>query len=163
MDSATRGSRRVFLPFSELSLVPIRMRSPSRDTHTGAHCGEPSAMTLARCAKFAPSSSRLMSSDSAIPMGSPSSRLEIREWIAERGAAASAPDELGPPQAVTPRMHADLRTARQNHLVFHLRGQDRSVAGRAGAAPAVPRPCLDGIVGGEVFSTEPVADFIGKI
>src|SRR5262245_57880669 len=68
MESATRGSRRVFFAFSELSFVPIKMRSPSRETHTGADCGEPSGNRLARWAKLGPSRSRLISSDKAMPM-----------------------------------------------------------------------------------------------
>src|SRR5262245_24957299 len=53
MESDTRGSRRVFRPFSEPSLVHTRRRSPSRPTQTGAFCGEPSGIRVARCAKFA--------------------------------------------------------------------------------------------------------------
>ncbi len=48
IESATRGSRRVFLALSEPSPVPTRMRSPSRVTHTGADWGEPSGMRVAR-------------------------------------------------------------------------------------------------------------------
>ena len=44
----TRGSRRVFLPLTESSSVQMMMRSPSRPTHTGAQCGEPSVMMVAR-------------------------------------------------------------------------------------------------------------------
>src|SRR5690349_24033737 len=67
MDSATRGSRRVFLALSEPSPVSTRMRSPSRVTQTGADWGEPSGMIVARWAKFGPSKSRLTSSGSGIP------------------------------------------------------------------------------------------------
>jgi len=68
MDSATRGSRRVFFALSEPSPVPTRMRSPSRVTHTGADWGEPSGITVARWAKLGPSKSCLTSSGSDMGM-----------------------------------------------------------------------------------------------
>src|SRR5438445_13856217 len=45
MESETRGSRRVFFAFSEPSPVQISMRSPSRPTQMGTHCGEPSGIS----------------------------------------------------------------------------------------------------------------------
>src|SRR5438552_266367 len=42
MESETRGSRRVFFALSEPSPVQISIRSPSRPTQMGTHCGEPS-------------------------------------------------------------------------------------------------------------------------
>src|SRR2546428_2224411 len=47
-DSATRASRFVFLALSEASPVQTRIRSPSRSTHPGATCGEPSGISVAR-------------------------------------------------------------------------------------------------------------------
>src|SRR5262252_11184697 len=67
MDSATRGSRLVLRALSEPSPVPTRIRSPSRSTHTGAACGEPSGRSVARWAKLAPRKSALTSSESATP------------------------------------------------------------------------------------------------
>src|SRR5438105_13355806 len=67
-DSDTRGSRFVFLAFSDPSPVATRMRSPSTPTHTGADCGEPSGSSDARCAKFGSSSSERRSGESAIGM-----------------------------------------------------------------------------------------------
>src|SRR2546428_13450855 len=68
MDSATRGSRRVLRPFSDPSLVHTRSRSPSRPTQTGTLWGEPSAMRVARCAKFGRSMSAMASADSGVGM-----------------------------------------------------------------------------------------------
>src|SRR2546429_7420920 len=69
MDSPTRGSRFVFLAFREPSPVQTRIRSPSRSTHTGATCGAPSSISVARWAKFAPRTSALISSESFVAMG----------------------------------------------------------------------------------------------
>src|SRR5258708_32871485 len=68
MESDTRGSRRVFFPLSEPSPVQISMRSPSRPTQTGTLCGEPSCISVARCAKLEPSSKFLISLESGIAM-----------------------------------------------------------------------------------------------
>src|SRR5439155_13682900 len=68
-DSATRASRFVFLALSEASPVQTRIRSPSRSTHTGATCGEPSGISVARWAKFAPRTSALISSESLVAIG----------------------------------------------------------------------------------------------
>ena len=64
IDTPTRASRRVFLALSEPSPVETRIESPSRSTHTGATCGEPSLMSVAKWAKFAPRTSVLTSSES---------------------------------------------------------------------------------------------------
>src|SRR5271157_983601 len=69
MESATHGSRRVFFALREPSPVQIRMRSPSRPTQTGALCGEPSGIRVARWAKLGPSSRALIPLESAIAMG----------------------------------------------------------------------------------------------
>src|ERR1700719_426814 len=71
MDKATRGSRRVFLAFSEASPVHTTIRSPSRPIQTGTDCGEPSGMRVARCAKFGRSISFLAFSDSVTAMNAP--------------------------------------------------------------------------------------------
>src|SRR6185503_2293656 len=90
-DSATRASRRVFRAFSEPSPVAIRMRSPSRPTHTGAICGDPSAMSVARWAKFGASSSRLTSSDRVMDsLRALSAPPEDRRALLEEGAARLA-------------------------------------------------------------------------
>src|SRR5437899_12843575 len=68
-DSATRAARFVFLALSEASPVQTRIRSPSRSTHTGATCGEPSGISVARWAKFAPRTSALISSESFVAIG----------------------------------------------------------------------------------------------
>src|SRR5581483_3535713 len=75
MESATRGSRRVFLPFREESPVQITINSPSLPIHTGTLCGEPSGMSVARCAKLGRSTSPLMSAESSIPINTPASNL----------------------------------------------------------------------------------------
>ena len=49
IDSATRGSRWLFLAFSEVSPVHVRSRSPSSPTQTGTLWGEPSGISVARC------------------------------------------------------------------------------------------------------------------
>src|SRR5688572_14604128 len=69
IDSATRGSRRVLRPFSEPSLVQTISRSPSRPTQTGTLCGEPSAIRVARCAKFGRSMRALASAEREVDMG----------------------------------------------------------------------------------------------
>src|SRR6266496_100481 len=66
IDSATRGSRWLFLAFSEVSPVHIRSRSPSRPTQTGTLCGDPSGISVERCAKFGASTKDLMSSESRV-------------------------------------------------------------------------------------------------
>src|SRR6266496_2184069 len=66
IDSATRGSRWLFLAFSEVSPVHIRSRSPSRPTQTGTLCGDPSGITVERCAKLGASTKDLMSSESRV-------------------------------------------------------------------------------------------------
>jgi hypothetical protein len=71
MDTATRGSRLVLRPFKEPSLVQTSRRSPSRPTHTGVLCGEPSGISVARWAKFGRSMSALASADSASGMMAP--------------------------------------------------------------------------------------------
>src|SRR4051812_24611981 len=81
-ESAIRASRFVFFAFSEPSPVATRMRSPSRPTHTGAICGEPSAMRVARCAKFGLSISFRTSSDNGM-----SAPLEHRRALLEEGLA----------------------------------------------------------------------------
>src|SRR5436309_8144310 len=58
------------------------MRSPSRPTHTGAFCGEPSGMRVARCAKFGLSISVLTSSDNCM-----STPPEVRRPLLEEGLA----------------------------------------------------------------------------
>src|SRR5262249_54225669 len=74
MDSATRGSRRVFFAFSDPSPVQTTIRSPSRPTHTGTLCGEPSDISVARWAKFGRSTSCLISVLSAWAMAGASCR-----------------------------------------------------------------------------------------
>ena len=66
IDSATRGSRWLFLAFSEVSPVHIRSRSPSSPTQTGTLWGEPSGISVARCAKLRASIKDLMSSESGL-------------------------------------------------------------------------------------------------
>src|SRR5437867_1833689 len=93
MDSPTRGSRFVFLAFRELSPVQTRIRSPSRSTHTGATCGAPSSISVARWAKFAPRTSALISSESFVAMGT------SRRGLLERDRQGGEPAERrrGPP------------------------------------------------------------------
>src|SRR5215469_14026211 len=61
---ATRGSRRVLRPLTELSSVAIKRQSPSRPIQTGALCGEPSESSVARWAKLRPSIRRMTSAES---------------------------------------------------------------------------------------------------
>src|SRR5216684_4314147 len=68
MEIATRGSRCVFLPLSEDASVQIMRRSLSRAIQTGALCGEPSGIRVAKCAKLGRSTSFLISSESEMPM-----------------------------------------------------------------------------------------------
>src|SRR5215469_14838603 len=79
MESATRGSRRVFFALSDPSLVPIRMRSPSRATQMGADWGDPSGIRVARWAKFGRSRRLLISSVSASGMA----MLPFEPWAYE--------------------------------------------------------------------------------
>src|SRR6202022_1568304 len=66
MDSASRGSRRVFLALREPSEVQKTRDSPPRPSQTGVDCGVPSGMSVARCAKFGRSINFLASGDSAL-------------------------------------------------------------------------------------------------
>src|ERR1700730_8217760 len=68
MEMATRGSRCVFFPLSEVASVQIRRRSPSRPIQTGALCGEPSDMSVAKCAKLGRSINFFTSSESGTPI-----------------------------------------------------------------------------------------------
>ena len=52
---ATRVSLAAFLSFTRPTAVFTSIVSPSRSTHTGETCGEPSGMRVARKAKFLPS------------------------------------------------------------------------------------------------------------
>ncbi len=90
-ESATRPSRRVFRALREPSLVPTRMRSPSRSTQTGADCGEPSGMIVARWAKFGPSISFLTSSGSAMAMRASLPASELRLHSRPTASDATTP------------------------------------------------------------------------
>src|SRR5262249_2366077 len=65
-DSPTRASRLVFLALSEFAPVHTRMVSPSRSTHTGSTCGDPSRISVARWATLAPRTSALISSEAGL-------------------------------------------------------------------------------------------------
>ena len=54
------------IPFSEPSPVQMRMRPPSRPTHTGTLCGEPSGSSVARWAKLGPSTKAFISLESGV-------------------------------------------------------------------------------------------------
>src|SRR5438445_9461091 len=95
IDRATRGSRRVLRPFSDPSLVHTRSRSPSRQTQTGTLWGEPSAIRVARCAKFGRSMRALASADNGAGIDT---LLDGRARHSSPGAEAELPQVVGDEQ-----------------------------------------------------------------
>src|SRR6267143_2631349 len=151
IDRATRGSRRVLRPFSDPSLVHTRSRSPSRPTQTGTLWGDPSAIRVARCAKFGRSMRALASADNGagidtlLGVSSPGAEAELPQVVGDEQPGFGARLNLGgsPARGVFPQFESLGRHLEQAQVGHHQLDDARRRDGQ-GAALEQPGPAVFG-------------------
>src|SRR5689334_3919965 len=113
-DSATRGSRRKFLAFTDVGPVKNAIRSPSAPTKTGTECGDPSGRTVARWATAVVPSRRRTSGSSMVPLDSVAQMGDTRRGYHLNQLQADIGGQVAEETAAGAEEHRDLV---QDHLV----------------------------------------------